>query len=307
MSQLAVQVDDLTKYYGQFCAVNHVSFSVKSGEIFGLLGANGAGKSTTIQMLLGLTETDAGSIRYFGQDFFTHRQECLGQMNFASTYAELQVRMTVEENLKVFAMLYRVKDANERIKYLLKLLEIGEYRKMLFWNLSAGQKTRVILAKSLLNRPRLLLMDEPTASLDPDIVHKVIHLIKELQRQEGLSIIFTSHNMEEVARLCDRVAFLARGEIVAVDTPLELTKKIGLAKLTLSFDGPQKVVTEYLEKHAYTYEYVRTSLVEVRLSEELIPKVLFGLKEAGVWITSITTEQPSLEDVFLHLARHQRL
>lgn len=212
MSQLAVQVDNLTKYYGQFCAVNHVSFSVKSGEIFGLLGANGAGKSTTIQMLLGLTETDTGSIRYFGQDFFTHRQECLGQMNFASTYAELQLRMTVEENLKVFAMLYRVKDASERIKYLLKLLEIEEYRKTLFWNLSAGQKTRVILAKSLLNRPRLILMDEP-ASLDPDIVHKVIHLIKELQKQEGLSIMFTSHNMEEVARLCDRVAFLARGEI----------------------------------------------------------------------------------------------
>jgi len=258
-------------------------------------------------MLLGLTEPDAGEILYFGKDFKKHRRECLSKINFASTYSELQMRMTVYENLHVYGSLYDVKDLDKRISELLHLLEVEDHRNTKFWHLSSGQKTRVILAKSLLNRPRLLLMDEPTASLDPDIIHKIIKVIQQLQQKERISILFTSHNMEEVSRLCDRVAFMAKGKIIVTDTPLELTKKVGRTSLVLSFEGKQSVVKEYLDIQKFTYDFIRPGLVEIPLSDADIPKVLFGLKEKGVWITEITTEKPSLEDVFLHISVHQNI
>ncbi|MBW7956092.1 ABC transporter ATP-binding protein [Patescibacteria group bacterium] len=306
MSQSVLEVNNLTKRYGEYLAVDHISFAIGEGEILGLLGPNGAGKSTTIQMLLGLTDPDAGSIQYFGQEFATHRAKILKRINFASAYAELQQRLTAKQNLRIFGMLYEVENLERRIDELLALLEVEEYANELFWHLSSGQKTRVILAKALLNKPRMILMDEPTASLDPDIVHKIIQLIKELQEKEKVSILFTSHNMEEVARLCDRVAFLAKGKIVLTDTPLELTKKIGTTKLLLTFEAKQKVVADFLKQHHYPAEFIRPNLVEVSLAEENIPMVLFELKKLGVWITSLTTEQPSLEDVFLHISEKQR-
>lgn len=303
MSQPILLVQNLTKSYGDYLAVDHISFEIEEGKILGLLGPNGAGKSTTIQMLLGLTEPDAGQILYFDKDFQTHREYCLSRINFASTYSELNMRMTVYQNLRIYAGLYNVKDHESRITELLQLLEIEDCRNKIFWHLSSGQKTRLILAKALLNRPKMLLMDEPTASLDPDIVFKIIKLIKELQEREKISILFTSHNMDEVARLCDRVAFLAKGKIVVIDTPLELTKKIGDVTLAISFDGEKKRVTEFLEKNGMKFEFVRNNLVEILTPETEVPRVLFELKEHGIFITTINTEKPSLEDVFLHISQ----
>jgi len=307
MSQAIVSVDGLTKRYGSYTAVDHLSFEAQEGEILGILGANGAGKSTTIQMLLGLTIPDGGKVTYFGTDFFTHKEACLTKMNFASAYSQLQSRMTVYQNLRIYAGLYQVKDYHSRIKELLKLLEIEEYAETLFWRLSSCQQTRAILAKALLNRPKLLLMDEPTASLDPEIVNKIIDLIRKLQQSEKVTVLFTSHNMEEVARLCDRIIFLSHGKIVANDTPLELTKKIGHATLALAFEGSKTKISQYLNQQKLKFHFVNEYLVEITLLEQDIPKILFGLKEKDIWITNISIEKPSLEDVFLTISQDKPL
>lgn len=300
--ETVLDVTSLTKDYGSFRAVNDITFSIKEGEIVGLLGPNGAGKTTTIQMLLDLVSPSSGEIRYFGKPFPKEREYCLSRINFASAYTHVQSRMTVIQNLHIYAGLYAVVQADKKIEELLDLLEIRELAKELFWHLSSGQKTRVILAKALLNNPQLLLMDEPTASLDPDIANKVVELIQTLQKREGVSMLYTSHNMEEVERLCDRVIFLDHGTIVAEDTPLGLTKRVGTSRLIVTFDGPQKPVVRYLKRLKYAHVFVRPQMVEIAVSDNDIPKALFGLSNDGVWLTDIEVKKPGLEDVFLSIA-----
>lgn len=302
MNTPILEVSGLTKQYSDYTAVDHISFHVGSGEIVGLLGPNGAGKTTTIQMLLDLVTPSRGSISYFGKPFPKEREYILSRINFASAYSHVQSRMTVSQNLKVFAGLYQVPDCEKKINELLELLEIDSLRNELFWHLSSGQKTRVIFAKALLNNPRLLLMDEPTASLDPDIAHKVIELILSLQKKAGVSILFTSHNMEEVERICDRVMFLHHGHIVAEDTPLGLTKRVGKSLLILTFDGERQPIDLYLSRDGHVFRFLREHVVEISLSEQDIPRVLFGFAKEKIWITEISVEKPSLEDVFLSIA-----
>lgn len=302
MVKTVLEVKGLTKRYADFLAVDHISFAVKEGEIVGLLGPNGAGKTTTIQMLLGLTTASSGSVAYFGKEFPKYREEILHKINFASAYAHLQGRITVRQNLTIVAGLYEIEHAQKRIDELLELLEVADVSGKLFWHLSSGQKTRVILAKALLNRPRLILMDEPTASLDPEIAQKVIELIRHLQQKERVAILYTSHNMQEVEELCDRVMIMNHGTIVAEDTPLELTKKIGKARLVLTYDSKQALVEAYLKKKSYIYTFPRAHVVAIEVVESAIPKVLFGLADENVWITQITIQKPSLEDVFLSVA-----
>lgn len=297
-----LSVQHLTKRFGSFTAVDDISFSVKEGEIVGLLGPNGAGKTTTIQMLLDLITPNTGQISYFGKPFPKEREYILSRINFASAYAQMQGRMTVGQDLRIYAGLYAIKNQHEKIRELLTLLEIEELEHELFWHLSAGQKTRAILAKSLLNDPRLLLMDEPTASLDPDIANKVVEFIEQLQKKKRVSILYTSHDMAEVERLCDRVMFLDHGKIVAEDTPLGLTKRVGNSRLILTFDGDQVPVRKYLDEEKLTYTFPRTHAVAISLLEADIPKVLFGFRKHKVWITEIDVEKPDLEDVFLSIA-----
>ena len=296
-------VSGLTKKFGGFTAVNHISFRVKEGEIVGLLGPNGAGKTTTIQMLLDLVTPSAGTISYFGKPFPKEREYILARINFASAYAHVQSRMTVREDLGIYAGLYDVKNPGQKIRELLQLLEIEALEHELFWHLSAGQKTRVILAKALLNSPRLLLMDEPTASLDPDIANTVVEFIQQLQKKEGVSILYTSHNMTEIERLCDRVMFLDHGKIVAEDTPLGLTKRVGSSRLILTFDGDQAPVAAYVTRGGHAFRFPRKHVVEITLAEDIIPKVLFGFAKEKIWITEIAVEKPDLEDVFLSIAK----
>ena len=227
----AVVVRDLQKSYGGVDAVRGITFSVAPGETVGLLGGNGAGKTTTISMLLGVLKPTAGSIELLGLSLAAHRYDILPRINFTSPYVDLPKRLSVVENLRVFAGLYGVRDGKKRIAELLGELDLEEVADRPYANLSAGQRTRVSLAKSLLNSPELLLLDEPTASLDPDVGDRMRSLLERYRKQSGCAMLLASHNMAEVERLCDEVIMLKRGEIVDKGSPAGLLTKYGRSNL----------------------------------------------------------------------------
>ncbi|MDR1145989.1 MAG: ABC transporter ATP-binding protein [Verrucomicrobiales bacterium] len=225
MSELIVEIQNLRKTFGALVAIDDLTFSVARGEIVGLLGANGAGKTTALSILLGLVTPSAGSVRVFGQDLERHRVAVLRRMNFSSAYTALPSNLRVEENLLVFARLYSVQKPRRKIDELLELLEIAHLKKRVVGRLSSGESARVSLCKSLLNDPELLLLDEPTASLDPDIADKVRKWLRQVQRERGIGMIYTSHNMRDVEEVCDRVLFMRRGKIFAEGTPRSIVEK----------------------------------------------------------------------------------
>ena len=227
MTTPVLHVSHLTKRFGDFTAVDDVSFDIKPGEILGVLGPNGAGKTTTIQMLLGLVTPTVGSIHMFGLDLSTHRETILQQVNFSSTYISMPQSLTVEENLWVVARLYGLSEIPRRVDEIVKKLEMEEFRHKITRKLSSGQMTRLTLAKAFLTEPKILFLDEPTASLDPDIAHKIRALLKEERRSSGLSILYTSHNMREMEEMSDRIIFLQRGKIVAEGTAQEIVARFG--------------------------------------------------------------------------------
>ena len=227
MVKSIVEIRNLTTRFNDFTAVAHISFDIKEGEILGLLGPNGAGKTTTIHMLLGLITPTIGSIRMFGLDLVKHRETILRQVNFSSTYISMPFSLTVEENLKVIARLYELKNIQRRIDDIVKKLEIEDIRHKLTRKLSSGQMSRLTLAKAVMTEPKVLFLDEPTASLDPDIVNKIKSFLKEYQRSEGLSILYTSHNMREMEEMSNRIIFLQRGRIVAEGTAPEIIQRYG--------------------------------------------------------------------------------
>jgi len=190
-----------------------------------MLGPNGAGKTTTIQMLLGITTPTGGEIRVLGLDLNRRRETILGQVNFSSSYVSLPQSLTVWENLRVFAQLYHVRNYREKIDHLLSVFEITPLRNTVTRKLSTGQSTRVSLAKALLNDPKILFLDEPTASLDPDIADKTRSMLKAIRAQSGLTILYTSHNMREMEEMSDRIIFLNKGEIISTGTPAEILKR----------------------------------------------------------------------------------
>ena len=221
-AETLIQVDGLVKTFQSYRAVDGLSLSVRRGEIVGLLGPNGAGKTTLIHMLLGLIRPDSGSIRMFGLEMPARRQPILARSNFSSAYVQLPLSLTPRQNLRVFAKLYGVRDAEGRIDALLKRFEIDELADRATRAMSAGQISRLNLAKALLNDPELLLLDEPTASMDPDIADKTRETLRAIQKERGMAVLYTSHNMREVERLADRVLFLHRGRLVAEGSPREL-------------------------------------------------------------------------------------
>jgi ABC-2 type transport system ATP-binding protein len=231
----AIEVSHLTKRYGPNLAVDDISFSVSSGSTFGLLGGNGAGKTTTIAMLLGLLVPTAGTIQVLGHDMATDRFRALARMNFSSPYLSLPHRLTVAENLRVYTHLYDVPNPSRRIAELAEDLDLGSFLNRPAGDLSAGQKTRVALAKSLINRPALLLLDEPTASLDPDTGDLVRSLLERYRQQTACTILLASHNMAEVERLCDDVLMLKRGQIVDRGSPADLVDRFGRDNLEQVF------------------------------------------------------------------------
>ena len=223
----ALVVRDLVKVFGAVRAVDGLSFRLPRGSTLGLLGGNGAGKTTTIGMIMGLVEPDGGTIRILGRDPNGDRSALLAEMNFESPYVDMPHRLTVRQNLTVFGRLYGVPDTAGRIAELAADFALEAFLDRRSGALSAGQKTRVALAKALLNRPRLLMLDEPTASLDPDTADWIRTRLEDYRRESGASLLIASHNMAEVERLCDDVVILTAGRIAAHGTPRDLMTRFG--------------------------------------------------------------------------------
>jgi ABC-2 type transport system ATP-binding protein len=220
-------VESLTKYYGATAAVDGISFEVARNEIVGLLGPNGAGKTTTINMVLGVLEPTSGSIRVEGIDVALNRSKALECTNFAAVYAPLPGNLTVYQNLRVFGMIYSVKDLSNRIQQLLREFELERFRDVKAGVLSSGEQTRLCLAKAMLNEPHLLLLDEPTASLDPATAQDIRLKIRKFVYQRNCGVLWTSHNMYEVEDVCDRVLLLSRGRILLEGDPKALPREHG--------------------------------------------------------------------------------
>ena len=227
MADSVIEVSGLAKSYNGTPAVDDVSFAVAAGETVALLGANGAGKTTTIAMLLGLLLPSRGEIRILGEDMVRHRQRVLGRINFSSPYVDLPRRLTVRQNLVFFAKLYGIVAARRRVEQLAEELGLGAFLNQRSGSLSAGQKTRVSLAKALINQPEVLLLDEPTASLDPDSGDWARGYLEAYQQRSGAAILLASHNMAEVERLGDRVLMMRAGRIVDQGTPAALIARYG--------------------------------------------------------------------------------
>jgi ABC-2 type transport system ATP-binding protein len=296
-------VKNLKKVYGKkkpFTAVDSISFSMKPGEILGLLGSNGSGKTTTIQMLLGtLTATD-GSIQYFGKDFFQNRTEILQHVSFASTYTSLPYILTIEENLKCYGYYYGIKDVAAKTDPLLERFGILDKKYQPISSLSAGQITRLMLVKAFFTNPKVVLLDEPTASLDPDVSIEVCKFLLEERDKRGLSILFTSHKMEEVAELCDRTIFLKNGKIIADDLPENLARSVSLFQLRLTIIDGMKRTIALAEKQKIAHQVEHRSIT-LSLDEKEIPGFLNAIMVAGISYASIQIKEPSLEDYFLKI------
>ena len=227
----SIIVENLSKNYSENKAVNNINFKIGENEIVGLLGPNGCGKTTTIAMILGLLKPSSGKILVDGIDIENNRIELLHKMNFISPYIELPKKLTVKENLIVYSKLYSVRNFNERINYLSETLRLNDFINKKTGELSSGQKNRVSLAKSLINSPSILLLDEPTASLDPETGDYIRTFLENYKKEKNISILLASHNMNEVERLCASVLMMKAGKIIDKGTPKELIEKHGRKNL----------------------------------------------------------------------------
>ena len=305
----ALTVTELTKVYRgrkPVTAVDHLTFELGRGEILGLLGPNGAGKTTTIQMLLSTLKPTTGQIEYFGKSLAQDRESILALVGYASAYSKLPSHLAVEENLDVFGRLYGMPGhaRKERTKELLTRFGVWDLRRRTMAGLSAGQTTRVMLAKAFLARPRIALLDEPTASLDPDIAHEVRDFVRAQRDEAGVSILYTSHNMDEVAEVCDRVLFLNGGKIAAVGTPDELAASAASTRMRFTVENGLDDLIRSAEARSLAVTVERQT-VEVEIDEHLIAAFLQELAQKAVRYTHISLFKPTLEDYFIMLAKHR--
>ena len=315
MENPVVEVKNLTKKFvtkrllfskkEEVVAVDNISFQIKEAEILGLLGPNGAGKTTIIDMLLGLIKPTKGEIKTFNLSFEKNREEILKQMNFSASYVNLPWRLKVWENLYTFARLYEVADYKKEVNKLIEEFGISEYKNKLMKDLSSGQIARVQLCKAFVNSPRLLLLDEPTVFLDPDVADFTRRFIMERVKKKKTTVLFTSHNMTEVAQLCDRVIFLNKGKIVAEDTPLGLAKRIKSCRIRLLFTVSKEKVRTLLKNYQYKFREDDREFV-VEIEEEKVGQLLGRLSLAHLKYHEITIEKPTLEDFFLKIARKKK-
>lgn len=301
-----LHVENLKKIFPpNFIAVNNISFSLQESEILGLLGPNGAGKTTTIQMLLSTLTPTGGTINYFGKDFAAHRSEILEKVAFASTYVKLPPRLTVRENLDIYGRLYGMtKTARDHnTEKFLKFFGMWESRDKQLGLLSAGQTTRVMLAKAFLAHPKIVLLDEPTAALDPDIAQEVRQFVIHQKKEYGVSILFTSHNMDEVTEVCDRVLVLKNGKIIANDTPQTLAASVASAKVHFIMQPAMLIrATQFAAQHNY-FHATEDNAITIEVDEQAIAKLLMNLATEQIVYEHISVDKPSLEDYFLHIAK----
>jgi ABC-2 type transport system ATP-binding protein len=288
----------------EFVAVSDLSFALEEGQILGLLGPNGAGKSTTISMLLGVLTPTSGEISYFGKNFADNRSEVLNQVGFASTYISMPWRLTVWENLRVYGLLFGLEYAEfaRRAEKFLTQFGVWEQRNKMMNQLSAGQTTRIMLAKAFIPYPKIALLDEPTASLDPDIAHEVRRFVREQREQYGTSILYTSHNMDEVSELCDSVLFMKKGAIIAKDTPENLAASISRAKVRLMVTDGLKRILRFAGEQSLS-AYVEGREVVLEIDEQQVAEFLMQLAGEKIQYSQISIDKPTLEDYFLSMSK----
>lgn len=299
-----LSVRDLTKRFKDKTAVCGIDFHIEKGEIVGLLGPNGAGKSTTIEMILGLITPSEGEIRVFGKDIAKHREEVLSRINYSSTYIQFMARLTVRENLTFFGKLYDVSELKQKIAAVSAELEISDLLQTLFYKLSSGQKTRVILAKTLLNDPEFLLLDEPTASLDPDIARKVRDIFRRIHVERGVAMLYTSHNMAEVEEMCDRVIFLQKGKIVKEGTPDELKRAARDYYIEVAF-APERegVFVDFINTRGWKFEIESARRLRIKTGADDLPETMRLISSEDFGIYDLDINKPDLEEVFLKVAK----
>lgn len=287
-----------------YTAVNDISFQLKKGEILGFLGPNGAGKTTTIQMLLGALTPSDGKICYFDQDFALDRITALKKIGYASGYDKLPARLTVSENLDIVGRIYGIPEPQRsaQIEKLLKFFGIWQMVHRQTGTLSAGQATRVMLAKAFINDPEIVLLDEPTASLDPDVAHQVRQFILTQRRERNTSILITSHNMDEVTELCDRVLVLKNGQIIADNTPEELARSTSKVRIHLAISKELTAAFSFIKDQQLIHSIEGNNLT-IELDEQAIAPFLLQLSDRKVIYSHISIDKPTLEDYFLTIAQ----
>jgi ABC-2 type transport system ATP-binding protein len=298
MPQSVLSVRNLSKTFGTFQAVKDVSFDLEQGKIVGFLGPNGAGKTTTIQMLLGLLIPTSGSISYFGKDLYTFRQEIMEKVNFSSTYISMPWRLTVKECLTYTSLLYDMKNRRNRVGEVIEIFRLTELQKKEVSQLSEGQRTRLMLAKGFINNPEVLLLDEPTASMDPETAQYIRDFIQEYRKTHNISILFTSHNMPEVEDICHDVIFINGGEVIAHDTPDNLARRLDISHVSLTVKDGLKRVAAICDDDKLPH-IINGRYITVDLKEKAIPDFLKKLLEKGIEYTEISIDKPNLEDFFL--------
>ena len=309
----ALAVTNLTKVFhtkklfqppALFTAVDGISFAVKQGEVLGLLGPNGAGKTTTMHMLLGIMTPTGGTIEYFGDKKRSTYPDVLAHIGFASAYMKLPSSLTVQENLYMYGTLAGLdkQTCKNRIDQLLEDFAITALRSKSTGMLSAGQMTRVMLAKAFIHRPKIVLLDEPTASLDPDIAHEVRHFIQNEQKKYNTAVLLASHNMAEVSDICDRVLVMKQGAIVASGTPRQLATSIHRTKISLIVGDTLPALVRFLQEKSMTYS-LDEPYIEIEVDEADIASLLTALAHAKIAYTHISIKKPTLEDYFLHIAQ----
>ena len=296
-------IHDLRKNYGKVEALKGISLSVERGEFFGLLGPNGAGKSTTINILLGLILADSGSIRIFDADFAAQQVMIRRRMNVAAAFTSMSGVLSVRENLAVYGRIYGVKNLSARIDELLERFEIRDLANTRLQYLSSGQHTRVTICKGFINDPELLLLDECTVGLDPDIAEKTRRALKEVQREKHTTVLFTSHNMAEVEELCGRIAFLSKGQILRIDTADRIKRLIPQQLVYIRFQAGTDLAALLARLPQATQHSPDTLQFVLDNPEQQFDPLLHQLAQAGRPVVDVHVARPSLEDVFIKVAR----
>lgn len=304
-----VEVRDLRKAYGKgdnkVEALKGISFNIKKGEIFGFLGPNGAGKSTTINILCGLISKDDGSVKLFGKDIRCDYEQIKQRMNVANSYTHLSGTLTLEQNLRVYGKIYNVAGVEKKIDEMLKTFEISGLRKKEVSKLSSGENTRVCLAKCFINNPELMLLDEPTAGLDPDFADKIRDIIKDYQKTNRATILFTSHIMTDVDELCKRILFLSKGQVLRIDTSSKLKKLVKTQIVELILDRKKDRALVLIKKnggHLVMHDTERI-VFEIDQSHYSLHDVIHPLIKEGFKIKDMHIRKPTLDQVFIKIAR----
>jgi ABC-2 type transport system ATP-binding protein len=305
MSDDAIKVESLTKQFNGFVAVDHISFAVKKGELFGLLGPNGAGKTTTINMLSTLLKATSGYGEVAGFDISRNKDDIRRSIGVVFQEPALDIKLTGKENLEFHAMMYGIskEERRKRINQVLELVELMDKAKVLVEKYSGGMKRRLEIARGLIHKPKVLFLDEPTLGLDAQTRRHIWDYIKKLNKEGGVTIILTTHYMEEADYLCDRVAIIDYGKFVAMDTPARLKDILGGDVVSMEVDGNADALISQIKSFAWVKNMTRhneTLSLTMEKGERRIPELVRTAQKIGVNVTCINLRKPSLEDVFLH-------